>query len=91
MLLFRSKESVTMKNSGQDLSEDGPIETKVKEMTKTTIEASTSVLPISNGSEPVNTTADVSLPPSTEQGTISTDATTITTEESSKGLLSLLG
>ena len=80
-----------MKNSGQDLSEDVPIETKVKEMTKTTIEASESVLPISNGSEPVNTTADVSLPPSTDQGTRSTDTTTITTEESSKGLLSLLG
>ena len=80
-----------MKNSGQDLSDDGPIETNVKEMTKTAIEASTSVPPISNGSKPVNTTADVSLPPSTDQGTSSTDSTTITTEESSKGLLSLLG
>ena len=27
-----------MKNSGQDLSDDGHIETKVKEMTKTAIE-----------------------------------------------------
>ena len=73
------------------MSEDGIVETKVKEMTKTTIEASTGVLPISNGSKPVNTTTDVSLPSSTDQGTSSTDTTTITTEESSKGLLSLLG
>ena len=80
-----------MKNSGQDLSDDGPIETNVKEMTKTAIEASTSVPPIPNGLKPGNTTADVSLPPSTDQGTSSTDTTTITTEESSKGLLSLLG
>ena len=80
-----------MKNSGQDLSDDGTIETKVDEMTKTAIEASTSVPPISNGSKPVNTTADVSLPAFTDQGTSSTDSTTITTEESSKGLLSLLG
>ena len=60
-------------------------------MTKTTIEASTGVPPISNRSKPVNTTADVSLPPSTDQDTSSTDTTTITSEESSKGLLSLLG
>ena len=60
-------------------------------MTKMTIEPSTSATPISNGSKPVNTTADISLQPSTDQGTSSTDTTTITTEESSKGLLSLLG
>ena len=89
--MFRSKEALTTKNSGQDLSEDVLLETKAKEKTKTTIEVSTSVPPISNGSKPVNTTADVSLPPSTDQGTHSTDTTTITTEDSSKGLLSLLG